>query len=86
MDWIAREAAATFRKGVPSAGGIRNGNDENVNDYIKVTVKDTELARDTARVVKNIRLGLFPEGMQRQLIICGTVRSMHLVDITNPMG
>ena len=55
---IAREAAATFRKEFHPPVVCDTGNDEDVNDYIKVTVKDTELCpRYCARVVKNIKIG-----------------------------
>ena len=54
---IAREAAATFRKEFHPPVVTPTGNDEDVNDYVKVTVKDQELCpRYTARVVKNIKI------------------------------
>ena len=40
---IAREAAATFRKEFHPPVVTATGNDEDVNDYVKVTVKDTDL-------------------------------------------
>ena len=40
---IAREAAATFRKEFHPPVVTPTGNDEDVNDYVKVTVKDQEL-------------------------------------------
>ena len=52
---IAREAAATFRKEFHPPVVTPTGNDEDVNDYVKVTVKDQELCpRYTARVVKDV--------------------------------
>ncbi|MCI5516530.1 MAG: phenylalanine--tRNA ligase subunit beta, partial [Roseburia sp.] len=52
---VAREAAATFDKKFVPPVVTKTGNQEDVNDYIKVTVKDQDLcSRYTARVVKNI--------------------------------
>ncbi|MFQ9415300.1 MAG: phenylalanine--tRNA ligase beta subunit-related protein [Bifidobacterium pseudocatenulatum] len=60
------------------------GNDEDVNDYIKVKVEDTELCpRYCARVVKNIKIGPSPKWMQRRLASVGIRPINNLVDITN---
>lgn len=81
---IAREAAATFDKKFIPPVVTQTGNDEDVNDYIKVTVEDTELCpRYTARVVKNIRLAPSPEWMQRRLAAHGIRPINNIVDITN---
>lgn len=81
---IAREAAATFGKPFVPPVVTETGNKEDVNDYIKVTVKDTKLCpRYTARVVKNIKLGPSPEWMQRRLASVGIRPINNLVDITN---
>ena len=81
---IAREAAATFRKEFHPPIVTPTGNDEDVNDYVKVTVKDQELCpRYTARVVKNIKIGPSPEWMQRRLASVGIRPINNLVDITN---
>ena len=81
---IAREAAATFRKKFHPPVVTPTGNDEDVNDYVKVTVKDQELCpRYTARVVKNIKIGPSPEWMQRRLASVGIRPINNLVDITN---
>ena len=81
---IAREAAATFRKEFHPPVVTLTGNDEDVNDYVKVTVKDQELCpRYTARVVKNIKIGPSPEWMQRRLASVGIRPINNLVDITN---
>ena len=62
---IAREAAATFGKEFVPPVVTETGNNEDVNDYIKVSVKDDKLcSRYTARVVKNIRIAPSPEWMQ----------------------
>ena len=81
---IAREAAATFRKEFHPPVVTPTGNDEDVNDYVKVTVKDQELCpRYTARVVKNIKIGPSPEWMQRRLASVGIRPINNIVDITN---
>ncbi len=80
---IAREAA-TFRKPfVPPVIAV-NGNEEDVNDYISVEIKDTDLCtRFCARVCKNIKIAPSPEWMQRRLAACGIRPINNLVDITN---
>lgn len=81
---IAREAAATFRKEFKPPVVTATGNDEDVNDYIKVTVKDPDLCpRYCARVVKNIKIGPSPKWMQRRLASVGIRPINNLVDITN---
>ncbi len=53
---IAREAAATFRKPFHPPVVTETGNDEDINDYLKVRVEDGDLCpRYCARMVKNIK-------------------------------
>ncbi len=81
---LAREAAATFGKEFKPPVVAETGNNENVNDYIKVTVEDTELCpRYCARVVKNIKIAPSPEWMQRRLASQGIRPINNIVDITN---
>ena len=81
---IAREAAVTFGKPFCPPVVEPTGNDEDVNDFISVEVKDTELCpRYTARVVKNIKVGPSPEWMQRRLAAQGIRPINNIVDITN---
>ena len=81
---IAREAAATFGKEFVPPVVEKTGNSEDVNDYIKVTVKDSDLcSRYTARVVKNIKIAPSPEWMQRRLAAQGIRPINNIVDITN---
>lgn len=81
---IAREAAATFRKEFCPPQALKTGNSENVEDYIQVSIKDSDLcSRYTARVVKNIRLAPSPKWMQRRLAAQGIRPINNLVDITN---
>jgi len=81
---IAREAAATFKKEFHPPVVTETGNGEDVNDYIKVTVKDPDLCpRYCARVVKNIKIAPSPKWMQRRLAAAGIRPINNLVDITN---
>ena len=81
---IAREVAATFDKEFVPPVIEDTGNDEDVNDYISVDVRDTTLCpRYTARVVKNIKLAPSPEWMQRRLASIGIRPINNIVDITN---
>lgn len=81
---IAREAAATFNKEFKPPVITKTGNSEDVNDYIKVIVKDTKLCRRyCARVVKNIKIAPSPKWMQRRLSAHGIRPINNIVDITN---
>lgn len=81
---IAREAAATFRKEFKPPVVAKTGNSENAEDYIKVTVQDTELCpRYCARIVKNIKIAPSPKWMQRRLAANGIRPINNIVDITN---
>ena len=81
---IAREAAATFRKPFVAPKVKAVGTTGDVNDYIKVEVKDAKLCpRYCAKVVKNVKIAPSPEWMQRRLSACGIRPINNLVDITN---
>ena len=81
---IAREAAATFRKPFIPPAVTPSGNDEDIRDYLKVSVEDPHLCpRYCARMVKNIKLAPSPEWMQRRLAASGIRPINNLVDITN---
>ncbi|MDO4453957.1 MAG: phenylalanine--tRNA ligase subunit beta [Eubacteriales bacterium] len=81
---IAREAAATFRKEFKPPVVTKTGNAERAEDYIKVTVQDSDLCpRYCARVVKNIKIAPSPEWMQRRLAANGIRPINNIVDITN---
>lgn len=81
---LAREAAATFGKEFKPPVVAETGNNEDVNDYIKVTVRDNELCpRYCARVVKNIKIAPSPKWMQRRLAAQGIRPINNIVDITN---
>ncbi len=81
---IAREASATFNNKfvLPKVETCDVGGD--VDDYISVDVKDSELCpRYCARVVKNVKIAPSPKWMQRRLSACGIRPINNLVDITN---
>lgn len=81
---IAREAAATFRKNFCPPVIKETGNQENINNYLKVEVQDKDLCpRYIARMVKNIKIAPSPEWMQRRLAACGIRPINNIVDITN---
>lgn len=81
---IAREAAATFRKPFIPPVVTATGNKESINNYLKVSVENTELCpRYCARMVKNIKLAPSPEWMQRRLAASGIRPINNIVDITN---
>lgn len=81
---IAREAAATFHKEFVPPVVTKTGNEEDVNDYIKVSVENKDLcSRYCARVVKNIKIAPSPKWMQRRLASVGIRPINNLVDITN---
>ena len=81
---IAREAAATFDKPFVPPVIKATGNTEDIHDYLKVSVEDTDLCpRYCARMVKNIKLAPSPEWMQRRLAASGIRPINNIVDITN---
>lgn len=81
---IAREAAATFGREFKPPVVQETGNNEDVNDYVSVEVKNTTLCpRYTARVVKNIRIAPSPDWMKQRLRAHGIRPINNIVDITN---
>ncbi|MCI5805564.1 MAG: phenylalanine--tRNA ligase subunit beta [Clostridium sp.] len=84
MIGMAREVAATFCKPFYPPVVTVKANDKDVNDFVKVTVKDHDLcSRYCARVVENIKIGPSPKWMQDRLKAMGIRSINNLVDITN---
>ncbi|MDE5777755.1 MAG: phenylalanine--tRNA ligase subunit beta [Lachnospiraceae bacterium] len=84
MIGMAREAAVTFDKPFYPPVVEVNGNNKDVNDFIKVSVEDNKLcSRYCARVVENIKIGPSPKWMQDRLKAMGIRSINNLVDITN---
>ncbi len=81
---IAREAAATFDKPFLAPIVTVKENNEKIEDYVSVEVKDQELCtRYCARVCTNIKIAPSPKWMQRRLAASGIRPINNLVDITN---
>ncbi len=81
---IAREAAATFGLKFQPPVVPETGDDDDVNKYIKVEVKNSDLCRRyTARVLKDVKIAPSPKWMQNRLRSQGIRPINNLVDITN---
>ena len=81
---MARECAAALGKSVklPDISYKESGGD--INDYLKVTVKDTDLCeRYIARAVKNVKIAPSPKWMRERLLSAGVRSINNIVDITN---
>lgn len=81
---LAREVAATWRLPLKPLEIRETGNDENVDDFAEVEVKNTDLCkRYCARVVKNIRIAPSPAWLRHRLHAVGIRPINNIVDITN---
>ncbi|GAB6170392.1 phenylalanine--tRNA ligase subunit beta [Clostridium carnis] len=81
---MARETAATIRSTykMPSLDYIVK-NSTNINDELKVEVKDDLCRRYMARGVKNVKVAPSPAWMQERLLEAGVRPINNIVDITN---
>ena len=81
---IARETAATLGEDFKIPEFKVTENNENINDYLKVNVLDSELCpRYIARVIKNVKIEPSPQWLQNRLSACGVRPINNIVDITN---
>ena len=81
---LARETAVTFGRKFNYEKPVCRGNDENVSDFVKVDVKDSEYCpRYCARMVKNVKIGPSPDWMVKRLKASGIRSINNIVDITN---
>lgn len=84
MIGMARETAATLRTEykMPNLEYKVTSND-NINDEIKIDVKDSLCKRYMARGVKNVKIAPSPKWMQERLLDAGVRPINNIVDITN---
>ena len=81
---LAREVAATYDKPFNVKEPVVTEIGDDVNNYISVEVKDTDLCpRYSARVVKNVKIEPSPEWMQKRLAYCGIRPINNIVGMTN---
>ncbi|MEG2353813.1 MAG: phenylalanine--tRNA ligase subunit beta [Clostridium sp.] len=81
---IAREVAATLGTTYKRpSGAFTCDADGNINDDLKVEVKDRKCVRYMAREVKNIKIVPSPKWMQDRLLEAGVRPINNIVDITN---
>lgn len=80
---LAREAAATFNKKFNMPSVSYKANNEDINTYLKVSVKDDLCKRYIAKIVKNVVIKESPKWLQSRLISSGIRPINNIVDITN---
>ncbi|GAA0075807.1 phenylalanine--tRNA ligase subunit beta [Clostridium sp. CTA-5] len=84
MIGMAREAAATLRTSYKMPNlEYKTSNSSNINDDLKVEIKDELCNRYMARGVKNVKIAPSPGWMQERLLEAGVRPINNIVDITN---
>lgn len=81
---MARETAATLNEkyNMPELGYVTSSH-KNINDELKVEVKDELCRRYMARGIENVKIEQSPGWMQERLLEAGVRPINNLVDITN---
>ncbi len=81
---VARETAVALGTGFKKPEVIVQESDGSIQDFVKVTVEDTDFCpRYVARVVKNVRVGPSPLWLRKYLYGAGMRSINNVVDITN---
>lgn len=81
---LAREAHATFGSPLDIKEPQYKGNDEDINNYLSVTVHNKELCpRYIGGIVKNVKIEPSPRWLRERLRASGVRPINNLVDITN---
>lgn len=81
---LAREVSALNGRPLKLPGIKMEQNQEDINEYIKVSIDEPRLCRRyAARLIKNIKLGPSPAWMQERLLKSGIRPISNVVDITN---
>ncbi|MDD3839560.1 MAG: phenylalanine--tRNA ligase subunit beta [Clostridia bacterium] len=84
MIGMAREVAATFDRSLKLPEININETQDNIQNYIEITVEDGELCpRYAARLIKNINIAPSPKWLKRRLLAAGVRPINNIVDITN---
>ncbi|MEG1448620.1 MAG: phenylalanine--tRNA ligase subunit beta, partial [Oscillospiraceae bacterium] len=81
---LAREAALTFGKEFKNKKPVVKGNNDDINNYLSVEIKNPTLCtRYTAKVVKNVKIEPSPRWLRERLRSSGVRPINNIVDITN---
>lgn len=80
---VAREVAALTGSPLEMPGGLPVENQDNIEDYIRVTIESPLCRRYAARIVNNVRVAPSPVWLQERLENAGIRAINNVVDVTN---